>query len=164
MRNWIIMNTILVMLILTACGGVTVMPDTPPEIVYGEDVCDQCGMIISDERFASGIVIETAPYEFEHRIFDDIGGLFEFVMENSDLEIASYYVHDYHSKEWLDAHDAYFVKSDELLTPMGFGLAACAQQLEAEALAREWNGNVLTFAKLQEVLSGSVVQSHVHHE
>ncbi len=154
----------LIMLILVACGGTAVTPDTPPEILYGEDVCDQCGMIISDERFAAGVVIETAPSEFEHRIFDDIGGMVEFVAENGDLKIATYYVHDYNSKEWLDARDAYFIKSTDLLTPMGFGLAACAQQLEAEELARAWDGDVLTFAELQAVLVGSTAQSHTHQD
>ena len=159
MRN---LYVVLLMLILAACGGPTVTPDTPPEILYGEDICDQCGMIISDERFAAGVVIETAPSEFEHRIFDDIGGMIEFVAENSDLTIATNYVHDYNSKEWLDAQDAYFIKSDEMVTPMGFGLAACAQKVEAEALAREWHGDVLTFAELQAALVDSTAQSHMH--
>lgn len=164
MNKLITLMSALFIVLLTACSGTTITPDTPPEIVYGEDVCDQCGMIISDERFAASVVIETAPSEFEHRIFDDIGGMFEFVMENNDIEIASYYVHDYSSREWLDARDAYFVKSDGLLTPMSFGLVACAQQVDAEVLAREWNGDVLTFTELHEVLFGSIVESHMDHD
>jgi len=95
-----------------------------------------------------------------HRIFDDIGGMFNYALENKDLAIETYYVHDYGSKEWLDASDAYFVKSRGLLTPMSFGLAACAQRLEAESLAQEWNGQVLTFAELQDEFQQSIVQHH----
>ena len=134
---------------LTACGGSTITPETPPEIRYGEDVCEQCNMIISDERFAAGLVIEVAQGEFEHRIFDDIGELLAYEKAHTgELTVAATYVHDYNSKEWLDGQHAYYIHSEELQSPMGFGLAAVAQKLEAEALAQAWNGTVLTFTEL----------------
>lgn len=156
----------LLLIVLTACGGSAITPDTPPEILYGEDVCEQCNMIISDERFAAGLVVELEPGTFEHRIFDDIGDLLEYEKVNGDeLTIATYYVHDYNSKEWLDGQNAYFIHSDELFTPMGFGLAAVAQKLEAEALAQEWNGSVLTFAELHDrFVDGAETANHAHHQ
>ena len=138
-------------IVIAACGGAAVTSDTPPEIVYGEDVCDQCNMIISDERFAAGLVIEVEPGSYEHRIFDDIGDLLAYEKAyRNELTIVTYYVHDYNSIEWIDGKDAYYIHSEELFTPMGFGLAAVAQGLEAEALAEEWNGSVLTFTELHE--------------
>ncbi|MEZ4676418.1 MAG: hypothetical protein R2932_19510 [Caldilineaceae bacterium] len=80
----------ILLIVLVACGGATVTPDMPPEILYGEDVCDQCNMIISDERFAAGLVVELEPGEFEHRIFDDIGDLLAYEKahgENSPLPL-----------------------------------------------------------------------------
>lgn len=155
-----------VFIILTACGGATVMPDTLPEILYGEDVCDQCNMIISDERFAAGLVVELEPGGFEHRIFDDIGELFEYEKANRDeLTIATYYVHDYNSKEWLDGETAYYIHSENIRSPMGFSLAAAAQKLEAKALAQEWNGSVLTFTELHErFVGGAETANHDHHD
>lgn len=151
-------------LLLGACGGPAVTPEMPPEILYGEDVCDQCDMIISDERFAAGLVVEVGSGRYEHRIFDDIGDLLVFEKEQGDgLTIATYYVHDYNSKEWIDGQHAYYVHSDELRTPMGFGLAAVTQPLEAEALAEEWGGTVLTFAELHEqFVAGAETAGHMH--
>lgn len=152
--------------IITACGGRAVTPDLPPEILYGEDVCDQCNMIINDERYAAGLVVEQESGRYEHRIFDDIGDLLVYAREQGDeLVIAAYYVHDYNSKEWIDGRTAYYVESPTLLTPMGFGLAAVAQQPDAVTLAAEWNGTVLTFAELQaRFMSGhrSMGQAHRH--
>ncbi|MCB0129877.1 MAG: nitrous oxide reductase accessory protein NosL [Caldilineaceae bacterium] len=154
----------LFLLTLAACGGPTVTPDTPPEILYGEDVCDQCNMIINDERYAAGLVVETEPGRYEHRIFDDIGDLLVYVKgQEDDLVIAAYYVHDYNSKEWIDGQTAYYIYSEELVTPMGFGLAAAAQQLEAETLAAEWNGSVLTLTELHErFTAGQTMMDAVH--
>lgn len=155
----------LLLAILTACGGPAITPEMPPEILYGEDVCEQCGMIINDERFATGLVVELEPGDYEHRIFGDIGDLLVYAKEHAnELTIAAYYVHDYNSKEWIDGQSAYYIHSEELFTPMGFGLAATAQQLEAEALAAEWNGSVLTFAELHErFVAGDGTVEHAHH-
>ena len=48
---WLVM-CLLLALALAACGGGA---DTtqPPEILYGQDVCDECDMIISEEKFAA---------------------------------------------------------------------------------------------------------------
>ena len=113
---------IVCIMVTAACGGPTITPELPPEIAYGEDVCDQCNMIISDERYAAGLVVEVEPGRYEHRIFDDIGDLLVYEQEHVDeLTVAAYYVHDYGSKEWIDGQAAYYISSRELLTPMGFG-------------------------------------------
>ena len=134
---------------VTACGAPAITPTTPPEIVYGEDVCEHCGMIINDARFAAGIVIQTQPDRYGHRIFDDIGDMFAFDRElaatGEGATIVSYFVHDYTSQEWLNAADAHFVKADPSLTPMGSGLAAFANKEVATAQAQLWNGTLLGF-------------------
>ncbi len=145
----------LLILLLSACGGATVDPNTPPEIVYGEDVCQRCGMIISDDRFAAALVVERAANEFESLLFDDAGEMFAFAGEdNGQAKIVSWFVHDYTSREWLDATAAWFVLADSLQTPMGFGVAACAHELEARSLAQEWGGEALTFAQAAKKLAG----------
>jgi copper chaperone NosL len=155
----------LCLLAVTACGGPTVTPEMPPEILYGEDVCDQCNMIINDERYAAGLVVETEPGQYEHRIFDDIGDLLVYEKEQGDeLVIAAYYVHDYNSKEWIDGQTAYYIYSQELISPMGFGLAAAAQQLEAETLAEEWNGSVLTLVELHERFASGQMMIDAGHQ
>jgi len=145
----------LLLFLLSACGGGQIDPNTPPNILYGEDVCARCGMIISDDRFASALVVEIAANDYEQMLFDDAGEMFAFVAEdNGQSKIASWFVHDYNSREWMDAESAWFVLADSLQTPMGFGIAAVAQELEAQALAQEWGGEVLTFAQAAEKMGG----------
>ncbi|MCL4834769.1 MAG: nitrous oxide reductase accessory protein NosL [Caldilineaceae bacterium] len=145
----------LLLLLLSACGGAAVDPNIPPEIVYGEDVCDQCGMIISDDRFAAALTLEKAANDYEQLLFDDAGEMFAYVAEdNGQSKIASWFVHDYNSREWLAGEVAWYVLADSLRTPMGFGIAALAQEAEARALAMEWGGEVLTFAQVMEKVGG----------
>ena len=59
MRN-ILTITILLVLFLAACTARASQP-TPPKIHYGEDICTDCGMIISEPRFASAYAVEQEP-------------------------------------------------------------------------------------------------------
>ena len=155
---------VLLTLALVACAAPTVDPSTPPEIVYGEDVCDRCGMIINDERFAASVVVETAPKEYEHLLFDDIGDMFAYTQEEGEhVKIVSYFVHDFNSKAWLDARSANFVKAGSLQTPMGFGLAAFAERAEAEIQAQTWQGEVLDFQQASQE-STEMEVGHMHSD
>jgi copper chaperone NosL len=121
--------TFLVMLILVACGQ-QVNTEIPPQIMYGQDVCDRCGMIVTEENFAAAYWTETG----EARRFDDIGGMLAFITEESE-DVASYWVHDFASGEWIRAEEATFVMDRDLMTPMGFGIAAFADEAQAQAMA-----------------------------
>lgn len=148
---------ILTVLLIAACSAPAISPQTPPEIVYGEDVCDHCGMIINEERFAAGAVIETSAGRFEHRAFDDIGDMFAYAQaldakagdaqaDGAMPRIVTYFVHDYQSLEWLDAHEAHFIVTEASRTPMGSGLVAFASLEDAEAQAETWQATVLDYA------------------
>ena len=67
--------------LLAACAqGTTEL--APPDIRYGEDVCVECNMIISDERFASAIGYEVAPGRYETASFDDIGDMLDYAAKH----------------------------------------------------------------------------------
>ncbi len=137
-------------LLVAGCSSPTVDPATPPAIVYGEDVCDRCGMIIEDDRFAAGLVVEVADSQYEHRIFDDIGDMLAYTVdEGAGSTIHAYYVHDYESKAWLDGESAVYVRSNQIHSPMGHGLAAFETRPAAEAQALVWGGEVFEFTQLQ---------------
>lgn len=138
-------------LLLAACTRASIDPATPPTIVYGEDVCDRCGMIIEDERFAAGAVVEVGEGHYEHRIFDDIGDMLAYAAdEAAQTPIHAYYVHDYDSKNWIDGESAFYVRSSQIHSPMGYGLAAFAEQSSAETKAAEWEGEVIELSTLQQ--------------
>ena len=143
------------LLLVTGCAaGASI--DEPPEIIYGEDECDRCRMIISDERYAAAYMTEDG----EVRHFDDIGGMFLHQVETGE-EVHLFWVHDVESKVWVKADEAYFVKSHTLETPMGFGLAARNSEEEAQALAAEVDGKVVSFSWLMdEAVAGNLMPAH----
>lgn len=140
---------VLLVLVAVGCGAPPADPLAPPEILYGEDVCDECGMIIDDERFAAAVIVSVGG-ETEPRRFDDIGDMIAYAERQPELEVLRWYVHDLETLDWLDATTAHYVRADpaRLPTPMGFGLAAFAESARAEAFAMETEGDVLGFEEL----------------
>jgi copper chaperone NosL len=136
------------LLAVMLAGGCRQAVDTtqPPEIAYGQDVCDNCNMLISEEKFAAAYWT----VDGQARRFDDLGEMLSFMQSNPE-EIASVWVHDVNSAEWLPAGEAYFVMNAGLSTPMGTGIVACSSEAEAQALAYGQDGAmVLSF---DEILS-----------
>ena len=135
---------------LVACGGNSA--EGPPEIRYGQDVCEQCQMIISEPRFAAAYVTDDGDY---HR-FDDIGEMFLYATDRGET-VRTFWVHDFHSEEWLETGDATFVHNPELTTPMGWGIAAFADRSAAEAYRATEGGTLLSATALQaEVKAGDL--------
>lgn len=130
-------------LVLTACGGTAGVEPTPPTIHYGEDMCELCNMIISEERHAAAYVTEDG----HGHSFDDIGDMVQAHLE-TQKEVLAFFVHDYEDEAWIRAETAHYVLSDNLTTPMTSGLAAFTSSEDAQALAAELQGQVLTFDEL----------------
>ena len=150
----------LIPLILLLLSGCTPGQNeiTPPEIQYGEDICVECMMIISDVRFAAGYAYEVAPNRYESLAFDDIGDMLMHADKHPEHDVVAWYVHDYNSQEWLDAAESHFVFSNHLHTPMGQGTAAHSTLQAAEGMASELNGEVLDWVGLRaRHNSGSLV-------
>ena len=140
---WVSLLSTLLPLTLAACGGNTGVEPTPPAIHYGEDVCEFCGMIVSEERFAAGYLTRAG----EERIFDDIGDMVQAHLQNHE-EGAILFVHDYNNHTWLRAETAYYVLSPDLSTPMLSGLAAFPTADDAARFSADLNGQVLAFDEL----------------
>ena len=148
--------------VLAACGPAA---DTTqaPEIIYGQDVCERCGMIINEEAFAAAYWTEGG----EARRFDDIGGMLAYIGEEPEA-VASYWVHDFAGGDWIRAEEAHYVVDSELMTPMGFGIAAFADEAQAQALAHGQEGvMVMPFAGLLEMkitMPADLHESDMAHE
>ncbi len=145
------LTLLLLPLLLIGCGQ-SVDLDEPPEILYGQDVCDECSMIINEDRFATSYVTESG----EIRRFDDAGGMLFYDQKHQE-DVRIYWVHDFETKEWIDAEKAVFVLDDDLFTPMGWGLAPFATQKQAEKYISENGGVIADFATLQrEIADGNL--------
>lgn len=154
---------VLLSITLAACGGTASAEPTPPTIHYGEDTCDICNMIISEERYAAAYVTRDG----QGHVFDDIGDMvLSYIQQEEDNDVAAFFVHDYEDKSWIRAETASFVLSDALHTPMFSGLAACASRETAQTLAAELPGKVLTFdqvlARYQDMGSMSMEKGGNH--
>ena len=133
---------VLLAVFLIGCGR----PDgrlEPPEIRYGRDVCAQCGMIVSDPRFAAA----AATADGTMSIFDDIGDLLAYRKANQP-DWAAIWVHDYDTQEWLRAEDAWYLLSPGIHSPMGWGIAAFASEDAARARQGELGGELLRWEEL----------------
>ena len=140
---------------LIACSAEVDLSATP-EVAYGEVVCEQCGMIASDEahmtayRLSDGLL----------RIFDDLGDMVLYHRLN-DEDVAVFWVHDFQTGEWMHAPDAYYVATDDLVTPMGHGIAAFTYEAGAEHLAEEHGAPVYRW---NDLLAGSLRELPRHTE
>ena len=150
----------LLAVVASACGD-SEDASGPPEIVEGRTVCDECGMIIDEIRFAASV--RTA--DGDERRYDDIGGMLAQGHRDGILDDAEIWVHDFESHEVLDAPDATFVLSGEVPTPMGWGVVAFGSAADAGALADEIGGTAVSWAELVERSSGDDLDpAQLHHD
>ena len=147
MKQRLLLLLLLTVLLLAACSRGETVPK-PPAIRYGEDTCTHCNMIISDPRYAAGYAHEISSGYYESLAFDDIGDLLTDLGEHPERHIVAWYVHDYESEEWLDATTAYYVISEQIMSPMGHGIAAHATQAAAEQMAQAKGGQVYDWQAL----------------
>lgn len=113
--------------------------NVPPVILYGKEPCAECHMIIGDRSFAAASVDE----EGEVYKFDDIGCLKKFAKRHVSSG-QNMWVHDFTSQDLVSAQSVFYVRSAELKSPMGHGVAAFLNQEEAKKSAKTKNGIVLT--------------------
>lgn len=122
--------TVFLAMILTGCSSF--LKDKPPVIRYGKDACQQCKMIISDEKFACAILdIIGGTYKF-----DDIGCMAAYESTHA-VKVKKGWVHDAKTQAWLLASQAQYVHGSGLVTPMGYDVAAFANEEDAESFIKE---------------------------
>lgn len=129
--------------VLSSCGGDEASGEEPPEIKLGRDACRRCGMIISEERFASGIVDSDG----KALIFDDAGEMAATVQEEG-LDGRRAWVHGYPSMKWMNAQDAWYVVTMDVPTPMGSGVFPFDTEADATAFAAEHSGTTYSWDNL----------------
>ena len=100
-------------------------------------------MLISEERFASGIVDEDGKAE----IFDDAGEMVASIQEEG-LGNRNAWVHGYPSLEWMDAANSVYVVTMEMPTPMGSGVFPFDSETDAQTFADEQSGTVYSWEEL----------------
>ena len=124
---------------LVAAGGglYTLLPGEKqlsgdPQIRYGKEACTQCGMVISDDRFAAAIR-ESSSREYH---FDDTGCMVVYARQSPPPAGAAYYVRDFAVGGWLDAPSGSYVHSPGIKSPMAYDVAAFSSPSVASEFAK----------------------------
>jgi copper chaperone NosL len=120
----------------SACGAAA---DGPPQIEVDRTACSHCGMLVSEPVYAAAY---RAP-GVDPRVFDDIKCLADAARKEPDLASLRFWFHDAASAVWIDGHDAVFVASPSLRTPMGGGLVAYRDRAAARRAALSQHGHVI---------------------
>ena len=131
-------------ILLTVYGGCGDSNEkVPPTIIPGQDVCDNCYMLINEEKYAAAVTLING----EEKRFDDISCMLSYRHSNNE-KIKYYWVYDYISDISLQAEKAFYVKSKKEITPMGGGIIAFGQREEAKNFADKENKAVINFKEL----------------
>ncbi len=139
-------------------GACSRPPDiAPPQIRFGEQECDSCRMLISDERFAAALVFERDG-AVTKLAFDDINCLFTYLSDHPLTGTYHVYTHDVDTRAWLDARSACFISSAKLETPMASQVAAASGPAAVEGLLKRYAGERLTFDQVVKRFTRSATQ------
>jgi copper chaperone NosL len=124
----------------------------PDPILYGEDVCAHCRMVIVDERYGAELVT-TKGRVFK---FDSIECLAAFVLDMEDSsEVHSLWVTAFHAPgELMQIADAVLLHSETLNSPMGGNLTAFrAAVVGPDSAVHAFGGQVLSWGGILELVA-----------
>jgi len=129
-----LLNLLPLLLLLAACST------EPQDIDYGAENCHFCTMTISDDRFASELVLKTGKaqkYCSIECMVRDVNRSESFTAKDVD----NYYVIDMTKpKVLIPVADVTFLVSEKIQSPMGANLAAFKEKSNAQKLKEEWDG------------------------
>jgi copper chaperone NosL len=146
---------ILTLVFLVGCAGEASL-DEPPVILYGQDVCDECNMIINEAKHAAAYVTTSG----EARRFDDIGDMLAYNTRNRE-DVHLYWVHDFNTEEWVRADQAAFVLNSGRPTPMSWGILAFADRAAAETFIADGAGRITTWTELLAMMDDGSLSSEM---
>ena len=137
-----VIKCIFIIALLTSCTA------KPEPLHYGTDACHTCKMILMDKKFGSEVVTTKGKvYKF-----DDTNCMVNFLNSNSmeGEAIAFKLIVDYSQPEKLiPLEQSFFLKSDEIRSPMNSGIAAFETEQAMKEYKKKWNAIYLGWGELQ---------------
>jgi len=123
----------------------------PPDIRLGRAECAECGMLISEDRCSSALLIERDGHR-EYLNYDDLGCMLDDEREGLEgAMVIDRFARDYGTRAWVRAEDATFLftQGRSMHTPMGSGMVAFATKMAAEAARAKGAGTLHDYRSLQ---------------
>lgn len=129
------------LMMMASCGSRLPLPVE----IEAADMCAQCKMAISEKRYAA----ETIDGDGNAIKFDNLDCMLRYASRHDlkDKQTA-WFVMDSEGKKWLDARQAFLVKSASIPGPMGSGILAGRDRATADELAKRFSGRILRFDDL----------------
>lgn len=124
----------------------------PPDMQLGRHECKACGMLVSEDRCSSALLVESHGRR-EYFFYDDLGCMLDQVREGiDDATVIEVFARDYGARSWLSAKDATFLFADaaRLQTPMGSGIVAFLAAADAQSANARYGGRTMTYPDLVE--------------
>jgi copper chaperone NosL len=119
----------------------------PQALEYGKDGCFACKMTLMDKKFGAEIVTTKGKvYKF-----DDVNCMITYVNTSTlnERDIAHQLVVDFATPEkFVDANQAFFLKSENIKSPMASQVAAFSKKEELENVKMELGGIYLVWGEL----------------
>lgn len=120
----------------------------PEPLVYGEDACFTCKMTLADTKFGAELVTQKGKiYKF-----DDLNCMLSFYHsgEENTTDFKFVQVIDFTNPEKLiDAQNAWYLKADNLRTPMASEVAAFETEESTRPFKKEWGGVLMSWGEIQ---------------
>lgn len=125
-------------------GSCTVEPEP---IAYGEDACHHCKMTLMDRKFGAELVTKKGKiYKF-----DDVNCMLSFYHsgEVATGDFAYKLVVDFtQPAKLIEAHNAFYLKSPRIQSPMISQVAAFEKEQDMKAAKDELNGIYMVWGEL----------------
>jgi copper chaperone NosL len=121
----------------------------PQPIAYGDDACETCLMGIADERWGSEIVTRTGKIH----TFDSVECMVAYLLHEAEPEeVHSVWVTDFADPPTLiSVAEAFFLRSDNLKSPMGLGLTAFGEEsIRSRAVLDSFGGDLFSWDQVVE--------------
>jgi len=136
-------------LVLASCGSkqAKTVQSGPQPINPDEDLCQLCWMPIPDNAFASEAIKGEKVYKFD--AVECLVGFFRISRVTDSLGV-HYFVRDFNSKTWINAQQAFYFRGD-ITSPMGGGIVAFADSLEAAKLLQDFKGAVVNWDRILQI-------------
>jgi len=112
-----------------------------------DELCTSCRNMIVDKHYAAEFITRDGFV----RKFDDIACMIQHAKTKVKKDsIAAYFAMDFPSSQWVSAQEAKYVRSDKFKTPKDGGILAFKDPARAQALATQYQAQLLTFDELMK--------------
>ena len=134
------LSYLLILLLSVSC----VTNEAEP-IKLNSDACEFCKMKISDGKFGAELITSKG------RIykFDDMHCMINYHKENKNVQIHSFYIHDYNQNNVLiPAETAFYIKGGEINSPMHGNIIAVKTNEESQIVAQKLKANPISWQEI----------------